>query len=200
MNKQKKINNFFLITFTLLCIFIFNINSRAKTYTVEEQVPLGETYSFKGSCRTVDGERLGTNYQYKCTHSTTVNITCKDGAIFGDVYNYTITCTNNSAESSTQPSGNSQNTENDCEAILTSDVVDLLQDVFDIIKFADVILVLVLTIVTFTQAIAKGGDELKKALNVTIKRVIIGIIIFFIPVLIDFVFNAIGLYDTCGIG
>lgn len=191
MKKTKILNNLFLIAFTLLCIFIFNINSEAKYYDIKEEVPLGETYALKGSCRTLDGNRLGTNYSYKCTRSITAQFNCQDG---GDIYNYTIVCKND------YEPGNSKPIENDCNAILTSEVVELLQDVFNIIKFADVVLVLILTIVTFAQAVAKGGDELKKALNVTLKRVIIGIIIFFIPVLIDFVFNAIGLYDTCGIG
>ena len=138
------------------------------------------------------------NYSTKitCNSEGKVTLSCY-GGLFSSDKKSTISCVK---KSSTSPTPSKPATNPDCSALLTEDIVDLLQDIFDIIKFADVILVVVLPIVTFTKAIAKGGDELKKAINVTIKRVIIGIIIFFIPILIDFIFDAIGLYNTCGIG
>ena len=88
---------------------------------------------------------------------------------------------------------------NNC-GYITPELHSLLQDIFDLLKFADVILVLGLTIISFVQAVAKGGDELKKAATITGKRLIIGVIIFFVPNLINFFFGILGLYGTCGIG
>ena len=143
MKIAKNINNLFLIAFTLLCIFTFNINSRALQIetSVRENYPSTIQYRLAGS----------------------------------------------GAE------------DEECGPYFTQDLIDLLQDVFDVIKFVDVVMVVVLTIITFTQAIVKGGDDLKKAITITIKRVVIGVVIFFIPTLINFVFNAVGLYGTCGI-
>ena len=142
MEKAKIFNNLFLIAFTLLCIFVFNINSRA--LQIETSVP----------------ENNPLNIEYRLA-------------------------------------GPSEDEE--CSKYFTQDLIDLLQDVFDVIKFVDVVMVVVLSIVTFTQAIVKGGDDLKKAVNITLKRVIIGVAIFFIPTLINFIFDTIGLYGTCGI-
>ena len=143
MKISKNINNLFLIAFTLLCIFTFNINSRALQIetSVKENYPSKVQYILAGP-----------------------------------------------------------DEKEDCSPYFTQDLIDLLQDVFDVIKFVDVVMVLVLTIVTFTQAVTKGGDDLKKAINITIKRVIIGVTIFFIPTLINFIFITVGLYGTCNIG
>ena len=143
MKNLKIFNNLFLIAFTLLCIFIFNINSRA----LQIETSTKENYLV--------------NVQYRLA----------------------------------SPAGEDE----DCSPYFTQDLIDLLQDVFDVIKFVDVVMVVVLTIVTFTQAIAKGGDDLKKAVNITLKRVIIGVAVFFIPTLINFIFKTVGLYGTCGI-
>ena len=142
MEKTKILNNLFLIAFTLLCIFIFNINSRALQIetSANENYPVGIEYRLAGP-----------------------------------------------------------DDEEDCSPYFTPELIELFQDVFDVIKFVDVVMVLVLTIVTFTQAVAKGGDDLKKAAIITLKRVIIGVVIFFIPTLINFIFRTVGLYGTCGI-
>lgn len=78
-----------------------------------------------------------------------------------------------------------------------------LNFVFNLIKYAAIILLLVLTIVDFLKAIVSGkDDEIKKATSKTIKRVIICIIIFFLPTLINFLLELLGLSTnpTCGIG
>ena len=210
---MKKLNNlhyFFLIPFTLVCLFIFNINSKALAAGKDATIEIGQSRSIDEECY-IDGNDTGIistdvsgggalfwrNYSTKvtCQKEGVVTLKCYSGIFSKDKYT-TITC----AKKETIPSTPIEPSDPNCEALLTEDIINLLQDIFDLIKFVDVVLVVALTIITFTQAVAKGGDELKKAVNITIKRVIIGVIIFFIPTLIDFVFNAIGLYDTCGIG
>ena len=97
------------------------------------------------------------------------------------------------------------NEEQECEAIFgdpenSNSIAYMLQEVFDFIKFLDVVLILLLTIVEFTKAITAGDDAIKKAINTTGKRVIAGVIIFFVPTVLNFIFNIIGFYGTCGIG
>lgn len=53
------------------------------------------------------------------------------------------------------------------------------------------------------KAIASSSaDEIKKATNRTIKRLVIGVLVFFLPYLLDLLFHLFGLYDLsrCGIG
>ena len=47
-----------------------------------------------------------------------------------------------------------------------------------------------------------SDDEIKKATNRTVKRLIIGVLIFFLPFLLDFIFDVFGFTDIsrCGIG
>ncbi len=78
-----------------------------------------------------------------------------------------------------------------------------LQFAFDLIKYIAIILLLVLTIVDFAKAVINGKnpEEMKKALNNSIKRLIIAVVIFFLPILIKFVLTLAGIYSpsTCDI-
>lgn len=75
-----------------------------------------------------------------------------------------------------------------------------LQFVFDLMKYAGLVLLFVLTIVEFVKATASSNqDAMKKAANNTVKRLIIAIIIFFLPDLIEFVLELFGIYGDCGI-
>lgn len=74
---------------------------------------------------------------------------------------------------------------------------------FDLIKYAAIILFFVLTIIEYFKAITSNdNDALKKATQKTIKRLILCVIIFFLPILINFLFKILGIIDdpTCGIG
>ncbi len=78
-----------------------------------------------------------------------------------------------------------------------------LQDIFFLIKLATPILVIVLSTIDYIKALASSNaDELKKTNGKTIKRLIIGLLIFFLPFLLDLIFHLFGLYDisTGGIG
>ncbi len=76
-----------------------------------------------------------------------------------------------------------------------------LQFAFDLIKYAAIIMLFVFTIVDFIKATAGNQDEIKKATQKAIKRLIIAIIIFFLPILIKFLLTVLGAYSpsTCGI-
>lgn len=72
---------------------------------------------------------------------------------------------------------------------------------FDLIKYAAIVLLIVLTIIEFAKAVASGKDEtIKKAGQITVKRLIMAVIIFFLPILINFILNILGISGgTCGI-
>jgi len=77
-----------------------------------------------------------------------------------------------------------------------------LQFVFNLMKYVAIILLLVLTIVDYAKAVASSNqDAIKKATTNTIKRIIIAAVIFILPMLIEFLFRVLGLYNstTCGI-
>ncbi len=207
--EKKNFNKLFLIAFTLFCIFVFNINGKA--------LKVGESTTFAYKCTlNSSGARISVSSEglpllkrhlttVTCTAPGTVEVDCDTGLFSHETH--VITCEEN-------PNGSGgtgaididpQEDDEECEKYLgrvddPTSIAYLLQEVFDVIKFVDVVLVLVLTIVSFTQAVVKGGDELKKAGITTLKRVIIGVVIFFVPGLISFFFNMVGLYGTCGIG
>lgn len=77
-----------------------------------------------------------------------------------------------------------------------------LQFAFNIIKYAAIILLIVLTIVEFLKVVASSNqDAIKKMLPITIKRIILVFIIFMLPLLIKFLLTILGAYSpgTCGI-
>ena len=88
----------------------------------------------------------------------------------------------------------------DCDGIFDKEVIDFLQQIFNVFKYAAPLLCLALSIVDFIKATAsQDKDALTKAAKMTGKRIIYAIILFFIPDLINFLFNLLGWYGTCGI-
>ena len=84
-----------------------------------------------------------------------------------------------------------------------NDFYYMIQDLFNLIKIAAPALVIILSLIDYLGAIAKSNDdEVKKANKRTIKRVAIGLAIFFLPFILDIVFEIFGLVDAsrCGIG
>ncbi len=75
-----------------------------------------------------------------------------------------------------------------------------LQDIFDIMKYAGPVLCLVLSTMDFIKAAASQDKEaLKKASQRSLKRLGLAMLLFFIPLLIDFLFPLFGWNGTCGI-
>lgn len=79
-------------------------------------------------------------------------------------------------------------------------VANFLQHIFTIIGYAAPLLCLVLSVFEFTKAAAsQDKDALTKAVKRTFKRIILAIVLFFLPMLINFLFPLLGWYGTCGI-
>lgn len=80
-------------------------------------------------------------------------------------------------------------------------VAHFLEQILNIMQYAGPVLCLVLSIVDFIKAAASQEKEaLTKAAKTTGKRVALAMILFFIPLLIDFLFPLLGWYGTCDIG
>ena len=98
-------------------------------------------------------------------------------------------------------------TANDCDSILGNPKTSgtpayYLQFAFNVMKYIAIVLLFVLTIVDFTKAIASNNqDEIKKCTQKALKRLIITVIIFLLPIIIRFILTILGVYSpgTCGI-
>ena len=78
-----------------------------------------------------------------------------------------------------------------------------LDGIYTLIKVATPVLVIALSTMEYIKAIANSNaEELKKTNQRTIKRIVIGIIIFFLPDLLDILFKVFGLYNLngCNVG
>lgn len=84
-----------------------------------------------------------------------------------------------------------------------NDLGQFLQDLFLGIRILAPAMVIILSTIDYIMAIAASSqDDIKKTNQRTIKRMITGVIVFFVPLLLDILFNLFGVYDisTCGIG
>lgn len=89
----------------------------------------------------------------------------------------------------------------DC-SVLGKEFTEVLNDVFTWIQVATPCLVLVLCCTDILRAvIAQEEKDMKAALSRTVKRVMIGVAIFFVPMLLNFVLYMAGIASgTCKIG
>ena len=84
-----------------------------------------------------------------------------------------------------------------CESLLGNPSVDgspayYISLIFSIIKYIALIMLIVLTIMDFVNAVAsQDNDILKKSFNKAIVRMILCIILFLLPTLIDIILNFI---------
>ena len=92
-----------------------------------------------------------------------------------------------------------------CNGILGStDDVDApaywLDWILDIIKYVAIAALLVLSTIDFIKAIISNDkDAIKKAGTTAVKRFIYCVLIFFAPILLDFLMQLFGLYGSCGL-
>ncbi len=77
---------------------------------------------------------------------------------------------------------------------------NILDGLFAAVQFLAPTIAIVLTIIDYMKALTNG--DTKKANMRTIKRIVIAVIIVFLPLLLDLLFHVFGLYDlnTCQIG
>lgn len=93
-----------------------------------------------------------------------------------------------------------------CESILGDPEDDtsfayFLQEAFTIIQWAGPILCVILSLIDFIKAIAsQDKDALTKAIKTSIKRFIFAVLLFFLPMLVNFLLgDVLDWYGTCGI-
>lgn len=86
--------------------------------------------------------------------------------------------------------------------VLGDNLTSLLQELFTVIKICVPILCLILIAIDMVSLVIGDSEKsMKAALNKSIKRLIIGVVIFFIPTLVNLILNMSGyLTGTCGIG
>lgn len=78
----------------------------------------------------------------------------------------------------------------DCEGMLGTDMVEFLQKIFNWIRIIAPIIVIVLTSVDFAGALIKDDkDALSKVTGKLVKRLIVVIVLFFIPTIINFILD-----------
>ena len=76
----------------------------------------------------------------------------------------------------------------------------MLQVAFNFIKYAGPILCIVFSGLDFLKAVVSDKkDELGKVIKRSLTRVVLALVLFFIPILINFLFPLIGWYGTCAI-
>lgn len=76
-----------------------------------------------------------------------------------------------------------------------------MQWILNIIKYVAIAALLCLSTVDFIKALVSNDkDALKKAGMTTAKRFIYVVILFFLPIIVDFIMRLFGAYGTCGIG
>lgn len=88
----------------------------------------------------------------------------------------------------------------DC-SVLSSSQQEILEYFFIGLRVATPVLIVVLVMKDFVQAIASQKDEdMKKAQSTAIKRIIIGVIIMFVPTIVNLLLDLMGQnLTTCGI-
>ena len=80
-------------------------------------------------------------------------------------------------------------------------VAHFLQEIFNVFKFLAPLLCIILSVIEFIKAVgSQDKDALMKAIKRTGIRIILAIVLFFIPTLINFLFPLLGWYGTCGVG
>lgn len=89
----------------------------------------------------------------------------------------------------------------DCKSYLGTGVVDILNEVFLWVKISVPAICIVLCTLDMAKAtIAQDDKGMKVATSKVIKRLIIGVVIFFVPILLDTILVMVGLTSgTCGI-
>lgn len=100
----------------------------------------------------------------------------------------------------------SSNEYGDCDALFgdpndEESVAHFLQEIFNVFKFLGPLLCIVLSVMEFLKAVSsQDKDALMKAMKRTGIRIVLAIVLFFIPTLINFLFPLLGWYGTCGVG
>lgn len=137
------------------------------------------------------------NYSVSCTKTSNKT---------GDQYLCQLFACNQNEGSQNDDIFQENSAEVNCEGIIGTEMLELIGNVFKWIQIIAPIFVIIISGVEFTGVILQDDkDALKKVSGRLIKRLIIAIALFFIPMILDYVlniFNEISIINTstCGIG
>lgn len=89
----------------------------------------------------------------------------------------------------------------DC-GLLGDEFIKLMNEAWTVILVVIPVLLVVLIILDFVKAVAASDEkQINKAVSNAIKRVAIGVAIFFLPLLVDFILKLAGIASgTCSVG
>lgn len=93
----------------------------------------------------------------------------------------------------------------ECTGILgettdSSDPAYWLQWILNAMKYVAIIALFVLVTMDFIKAmVANDKDAIKKAASTAVKRFIYCVILFFLPIIVEFLMSLFGVYGTCGV-
>lgn len=93
----------------------------------------------------------------------------------------------------------------ECDALFgdpnkTGSLAYYLQKILDIVKYAGIVLCIVLTIVDFGKALLADDKDLFKPLTKTaFTRMIYAVLLFFLPAIVKTLLLLIDVYGTCGL-
>lgn len=83
-----------------------------------------------------------------------------------------------------------------CESM--KETIGIVNEVLGIIKIAIPILLIALGTMDFIKAmVAQDDQKMKKAQTTFVQRLIIGVVIFFVPMIMRFLLNIIGMGNSC---
>lgn len=91
-------------------------------------------------------------------------------------------------------------TKAECDDLIGNNTVTgkMLNDAYNVIKFAVPIVLLAMSIMDFAKAIVgQNAEDVKKASNTFIKRLIISILIFVVPTILNFILRDLIGIKTC---
>lgn len=81
----------------------------------------------------------------------------------------------------------------DCSAILGAQLAEVIHYVFFIVRVAVPVLVVILVMTDFVKAVAAQEEKgMKEAQAKAIKRIVIGVLIFFVPTIVNLLLWLIG--------
>lgn len=89
-----------------------------------------------------------------------------------------------------------------CNDVLSSDLQSVLKDVYTALMIAVPLLVIFLSVLDiFKAVVAQDEKDMGVARGRAVKRVIVGMAVFFIPIILDLLLDLVGIASgTCGIG
>jgi hypothetical protein len=93
----------------------------------------------------------------------------------------------------------------ECEALFgdpedSDSFAFLLQRVFNIMKYAGPLLCIIFSCIDFVKVVVSDDkDAMSKTIKKCLTRVVLALVLFFIPTVINFLFPLLGFYGTCGI-